>query len=172
MLIAVRRMKCEKFMTCHRTNPQDPIRLWILISSGLREDLGVMLSLRGLLFVHLSVCVHSLTSNISNIKPRTDTTGKIMDMHGENNNSYKNMTELWCCYCCSNYKARILLKTAACWIISDGNVHVGADGTYFWYAAGYGGCQERPGYPIFILASVFMSLYIVLIDLSNPKHSF
>lgn len=27
----------------------------------------------------------------------------------------------------------------------DGNVHVGSDGTYYWYAAGYGGCQERSG---------------------------
>eukprot|EP01052_Picozoa_sp_SAG31_P013113 SAG31_NODE_783_length_12123_cov_5.272130_1_plen_90_part_00 len=40
-------------------------------------------------------------ANISNVLPRRDTSGAIMDMH-------------------------------------DGNVHVGDDGTYYWYAAGYG----------------------------------
>ena len=46
--------------------------------------------------------------NISNVVPRRDAAGAIMDMH-------------------------------------DGNMHVGSDGTYFWYAAGYGGCPERLG---------------------------
>lgn len=41
------------------------------------------------------------TVNVSNVLPRRDTSGAIMDMH-------------------------------------DGNVHVGEDGTYYWYAAGYG----------------------------------
>ena len=45
---------------------------------------------------------------ISNVEPRRDSTGQIMDMH-------------------------------------DGNVVVGEDGTYYWYAAGYGGCRERSG---------------------------
>ena len=46
--------------------------------------------------------------NISNVVPRRDAAGAIMDMH-------------------------------------DGNMHVGDDGTYYWYAAGYGGCPERLG---------------------------
>lgn len=46
--------------------------------------------------------------NISNVEPRRDSTGAIMDMH-------------------------------------DGNMHVGDDGTYYWYAAGYGGCPEKSG---------------------------
>ena len=41
------------------------------------------------------------TVNLSNVLPRRDSSGAIMDMH-------------------------------------DGNVHVGSDGTYYWYAAGYG----------------------------------
>lgn len=45
--------------------------------------------------------------NISNVLPRLDTTGAIMDMH-------------------------------------DGNMVV-KDGTWYWYAAGYGGCKERLG---------------------------
>ena len=45
--------------------------------------------------------------NISNVLPRLDTTGAIMDMH-------------------------------------DGNMVV-KDGTWYWYAAGYGGCRERLG---------------------------
>ena len=46
--------------------------------------------------------------NISNVEPRRDTSGQIMDMH-------------------------------------DGNMHIGEDGTYYWYAAGYGGCPEKSG---------------------------
>ena len=46
-------------------------------------------------------------ANISNVLPRLDTTGAIMDMH-------------------------------------DGNMVV-RDGTWYWYAAGYGGCKERLG---------------------------
>lgn len=44
--------------------------------------------------------------NISNVEPRRDVKGAIMDMH-------------------------------------DGNMHIGDDGTFYWYAAGYGGCLER-----------------------------
>ena len=46
-------------------------------------------------------------ANISNVLPRRDTSGAIMDMH-------------------------------------DGNVHVGDDGTYYWYAAGYGVSTHLP----------------------------
>ena len=55
-------------------------------------------------------CALALASavTISNVAPRRDSTGEILDMH-------------------------------------DGNVHVGVDGTYYWYAAGYGGCPERLG---------------------------
>ena len=35
--------------------------------------------------------------------------------------------------------------TGAITDMHDGNMHVGEDGTYYWYAAGYGGCPEKDG---------------------------
>jgi hypothetical protein len=60
----------------------------------------------GLLLLASASATGAGVVNISNVLPRRDSSGAIMDMH-------------------------------------DGNVHIGSDGTYYWYAAGYGGCPER-----------------------------
>jgi hypothetical protein len=62
----------------------------------------------GFVVAMLALDVQAAMVNISNVEPRRDTSGEIMDMH-------------------------------------DGNMHIGEDGTYYWYAAGYGGCPEKSG---------------------------